>query len=140
MDAFQAIVLSEKLCYLELWNKQRQQIADLYRDGLRDIEVIQFQEANQDKTHVYHLFPILMDERDELGRYLDSKGIQTRVIYPIPLHMMDAYRKLGYEKGEFPNVEEICSRVLCLPVYPGMSQAQAEMVISGIRQFVLSGV
>lgn len=139
MDAFQAIVLSQKLKFLDCWNSERQQIAAAYREGLRELKGLKFQASRSGCEHVYHLFPILFEQRTAIMEFLDSRNVQTRVIYPTPLHLMKAYRHLGYEKGEFPNAERICREVLCLPVFPGMQKAEVDFVIACIHEFMGAG-
>ena len=139
MDAFQAIVLSQKLMFLDCWNAERQEIATAYREGLGELKGLKFQASRSGYEHVYHLFPILFEQRTAIMEFLDSKNVQTRVIYPTPLHLMKAYRHLGYEEGEFPNAERICHEVLCLPVFPGMQRTEVDFVIACIHEFMGAG-
>ena len=135
MDSFQGVALSLKLEYLEQWNQQRQQIAELYRNELDKLSEVCFQRVPNGYVHVYHVFAILVEQRDELQKYLSGRGIETRVIYPVPVHLHPAYENLGLVKGDFPNTESICDSVLCLPIYPGLEHGRARHVAEQIRQF-----
>ena len=135
MDCFQGIALRLKLGYLEGWNHERQQIAEGYRNKLEDLSEVRFQRLPSGYAHVYHVFAILVERRDELQAYLRGVGIETRVIYPVPVHLHPAYRHLGLGQGDLPNAESICSSVLCLPIYPGLEQEQVCEVANQIRRF-----
>ena len=135
MDSFQGIALSLKLDYLEGWNRQRQQIASLYREELEDLSEVRFQRVPSGFIHAYHVFAILAERRDGLQAFLTGLGIETRVIYPIPVHLHPAYQHLGLVKGDFPNTESICDSVLCLPMYPGLDHDCVRDVAEHIRQF-----
>jgi dTDP-4-amino-4,6-dideoxygalactose transaminase len=138
MDVFQSLVLGLKLEYLEEWNVERRQIVGIYRSVLEEVGEIRFQNVPAGYRHVYHVAAALVERRSELTKWLDDRGIETKVIYPTPIHLMNAYRNLGYEKGDFPNAEAIAEKVLCLPVYPGMSEKQAAEVAEAIRGFYSS--
>ncbi len=135
MDTIQAAALSLKMKYLEEWNKWRADLADIYRDGLSDIDEVKFQKVPDGYEHAWHIVAFLCEERNELGAWLGEKGIDTRVVYPTPLHLMEAYKYLGFEKGSFPVAERISEQVLCLPVYPGMPMEQARYVVEMIREY-----
>jgi dTDP-4-amino-4,6-dideoxygalactose transaminase len=135
MDTIQSLVLRLKLPLLEKWNDRRRQLAEIYRTELDDVEEIRFQYVPEGFQHVFHIVALLAERRSELMQFLRAKGIETRVIYPVPIHLDAAYRYLGYEKGEFANAEMICERVICLPVYPGLSDQQAREISFGIGEF-----
>jgi len=135
MDAFQGSVLQLKLDFLENWNEERRQIARQYRHELADLEEVRFQQSPAGYTHVYHVFAILAERRDELHGYLQGMGIETKVIYPVPVHLHPAYQHLGLKRGDLPNAESICNSVLCLPMYPGLGAGQVEKVAIQIRCF-----
>ena len=135
MDSFQGLALSLKLSYLERWNLERQQIANLYRDELIALEQVRFQKVPPGYSHVYHVFAILVERRDELQEFLRDAGIDTRVIYPVPIHLHPAYGHLGLSKGDLPNAESISASVLCLPIYPGLDRLHVGEVATQIRRF-----
>jgi len=139
MDAFQAAVLTLKLPHLDRWNQERRKIAALYRQGIGDLAGFRLQDIPPGFHHVYHLFPLLVERREALQAFLESRQIQTRIIYPIPLHLMPALKHLGYRPGDFPYAEEICAKILCLPCYPGLGESQVEEVVAAIREFSQAG-
>jgi len=74
--------------------------------------------------------------RNELRKYLDSKGIQTMVYYPVSLHLQEVYKYLGHKRGDFPQSEQAQEQVLSLPMYAELSDEQIEEVVRAIREFV----
>jgi dTDP-4-amino-4,6-dideoxygalactose transaminase len=135
MDTIQSLVLRLKLPLLEKWNERRRRLAEIYRTELDEVEEIRFQKVPEGYQHVFHIVALLAERRSELMQFLRAKGIETRVIYPVPLHLDAAYGYLGYKKGDFPNAEVICEKVVCLPVYPGLSDRQAHEIALSIRAF-----
>jgi dTDP-4-amino-4,6-dideoxygalactose transaminase len=120
MDGVQGGVLSVKLKHLDRWNQQRRQVAAQYHEALAGSDIILPAEMPWGQ-HVYHLYVIQADDRDALRRRLESAGIESGLHYPIPLHLQEAYRWLGYQQGSFPVTEAVVSRILSLPMYPGIS-------------------
>ena len=135
MDTIQATVLSLKMKYLDQWNQWRTDLAGIYREGLGDIEEIMFQKVPAGYEHAYHIAAFLCEDRDKLAAWLGDKGVDTRVVYPTPLHLMKAYEHLGFGKGSFPVAERVCEQVICLPVYPGMPKESARQVVDVIRGY-----
>jgi dTDP-4-amino-4,6-dideoxygalactose transaminase len=135
LDECQAAFLSIKLQHLSNWTKDRQQIADWYNDNLSGIENVILPGVAKNATHVYHLFVIRVQRRDELQQYLHQKNIGTLIHYPVPPHLQKAYQHLGYKKGDFPLAEEIANTCLSLPLWPGMTKEQVEYVAACIKEF-----
>lgn len=135
MDTIQATVLSLKMKYLEEWNRWRSEVAGIYREGLNDIEEIRFQKVPAGYKHAYHIVAFLCEDRDRLAGWLREKGVDTRVVYPTPLHLMKAYEYLGFKKGAFPVAEKVSEQVICLPVYQGMPKEEAGQVAELIRKY-----
>ncbi|MEJ2146227.1 MAG: DegT/DnrJ/EryC1/StrS family aminotransferase [Acidobacteriota bacterium] len=135
MDALQARLLSLKLAHLEAWNAERRRLVDVYREELAGIDAIRFQRVPDGYRHAYHILAVLFEERDDLVAYLKERGIDIRVIYPTPLHLMEAYRNLGLSRGDFPNAERVCDEVLCLPLFPGLARESVVRVAQEIRRF-----
>ncbi len=135
MDSFQGLALCLKLEYLDDWNAARRQIAEAYRSELADLGEVRLQRFPAGYTHVYHLFAILAENREELKTFLRRQGIESRVVYPVPIHLHPAYKHLGLTRGAFPNAESICESVLCLPMYPGLEPKQVSHVAREIRRF-----
>lgn len=86
-------------------------------------------------THVYHLYIIRTQKRDQLREYLTQKNIETLIHYPIPIHLQKAYETFGFKKGSFPIAEELANTILSLPIYPGLAQHQQDRIICEIRNF-----
>jgi len=135
LDECQAAFLSVKLPYLNEWTSQRKQIAAWYDEALKDIPAITLPYTAFNATHVYHVYVIRGDKRDQLQQHLSANGIGTLIHYPIPPHMQEAYKHLGYKKGDFPIAEEIAATCLSLPIWPGMTQDMVMHVAASIKAF-----
>ncbi len=135
LDEMQAAFLRVKLPYLDKWNADRKRIAEKY---LREITnpLIKLPLASNDEyEHIYHVFVIRCDKRDELEKYLNENGIGTVKHYPIPMHLQEAYKELGLKQGDLPIAEEISNTVLSIPMYYGMTDEEVECVIKVVNQF-----
>ena len=126
MDAIQAAILRVKLRRLEAWTEIRRARAELYNRLLAG--KVQTPEEMPYARHVYHVYTIRVRERDALRRALSERGIQTAVVYPTPIHLMQAHADLGYRAGEFPEAEQAAKEVLSLPIYAELTEEQAETV------------
>jgi dTDP-4-amino-4,6-dideoxygalactose transaminase len=135
MDAFQATVLNLKLRQLDHWIGARRRLAMAYREVLSGVTGISFQTEPEGYHHSYHLLALLVDRRGELIRFLKDRQIESRIIYPTPIHLLPAYRHLNHRRGDFPVAEMISDRILCFPLYPGMTEAQAVEAADAVRQF-----
>lgn len=135
LDEIQAAILSVKLRYLDKWNQERQQIANWYFEELKNVSQIILPEINPNSNHVFHLFVIRTEKRDELQLFLSSMGIETGIHYPIPVHLQEAYVHLGYEKGDFPVTELISETVLSLPMYVGLTKNKVMYIAQQIIAF-----
>lgn len=134
LDEIQAAVLRVKLRYLDIWNERRRHNARRY------MELLQGTRASLPRTapgnlHTYHQFTIRHPQRDALQQYLKEHGIATAVYYPLPLHLQEAYRCLGYRRGDFPHAELAAEEVLSLPVHPELREEQVEYVAAMVRRF-----
>jgi dTDP-4-amino-4,6-dideoxygalactose transaminase len=132
LDELQAAVLRVKLPLLSAWTERRRQIAQRYRDGMAGLPVGLPAEA-PDCLHVYHQFTVRVPDRDAVQRRMGERGVQTAVYYPVPLHLQPLYRDLGYRPGDFPEAERAAREVLCLPMYPELTDAQVDEVIEALR-------
>jgi dTDP-4-amino-4,6-dideoxygalactose transaminase len=135
MDGFQGAVLRVKLRHLEAWTERRRAIARLYRHLLQDARIDLPQDDPRGEC-VYHLFTAWVDERDQVRAALEARGVQTAIHYPRPVHLQDAYAWLGHGPGSFPHTERACERVLSLPFFPEMSDAQVEAAALALRDVV----
>jgi dTDP-4-amino-4,6-dideoxygalactose transaminase len=134
LDTLQAAILQVKLPHLERWNGTRKKIAALYRDRLADLPLILPHERERG-SHVYHLYVVRSERRDALRDFLAQRGIATGIHYPIPLHLQEAYQYLGYRHGDFPVTEKVAAEIFSLPIFPEMTEAEAERVAASIRAF-----
>lgn len=134
LDELQAAFLSAKLPHLERMNVERRRIADRYLAEIRNPKVI-LPSVDDDYVSVWHVFSIRCNERDALEAYLNEKGIGTNKHYPIPIHLQECYRDLGFHRGDCPIAEEISATELSLPMYYGMTEKEISYVIQAINDF-----
>lgn len=134
LDEIQAAFLRIKLRRLEQWNDDRRRISQKYLDGIDNTSIIKPLELEH-TMHVWHLFAIRTEKRDELQKYLKSQGIDTLIHYPVPMHLQQAYRDLGLEKGSLLLAEKISKEVLSLPIWYGMLDSEVEYVIEIVNSF-----
>jgi len=140
LDALQASILRVKLKHLDDWNQLRCSKASLYTRLLSQIDGIEppyIEKHNKPSCNYYTIR--LKDSRlnrNELRKYLESKGIQTIVYYPLSLHLQEVYKSLGYKPGDFPESEQAQEQVLSLPMYPELSQGQIEKIAQAIWSFL----
>lgn len=140
LDSVQAAVLNVKLPHLAGWNRDRNWAGEQYDTLLLPLQekgIFPIQNYSK-KGHVYHLYVIRVTEqcsinRDTLQAQLSEFAVQTGIHYPIPCHLQPAYKHLGYTEGDFPNSEILSKQILSLPMYPGLSQAQIDHVVSSIQ-------
>ncbi len=135
LDAIQAGILKEKLKRLERWNEKRRELAANYNDLLGDIEGVVTPYNPPWSIPVYHLYVIETEKRDGLQQHLWELGIETGIHYPIPLHLQRAYVGNGYGRGMYPVAEQASTRILSLPMYPGLTLSQQEEIAEAITGF-----
>ena len=136
LDEIQAAILGAQLPFVTEWNERRRQIADRYTAGLSDLrDFITCPSEAKGNRHVYHLYVIQTELRDEMQSGLMEMGIGTLIHYPNPAHLQKAYAYLGYTPGALPVTERIVKRILSLPMYPELTDEQVDAVIHGIRSF-----
>jgi len=134
LDEMQAALLSVKLPHLNQWNRQRKEIAVMYREQLRNLEEVELPMVIEDTDPVYHLFPVKVKKRDELRTHLESQGIETSVHYPTPPHLQKAYEEANLEKGSFPVAEELANHTISLPIWPGLTQDDVSRICEEIKK------
>ena len=135
LDELQAAFLRVKLRYLDKWNEYRKYVAKKYIDGIKNDAIIMPLASTDNYEHVYHVFVIRCERRDELEAYLKDNGISTVKHYPIPMHLQEAYESLGLTKGALPIAEEISDTVLSIPMYYGITDEQINYVIEKLNSF-----
>jgi len=136
LDAIQAAILDVKLKYLDQYVAARQAVADFYDQKLSEIQGLIIPARVSYSSHTFHQYTIQVPEkRDELQKFLGNKGIPSMIYYPMPLHLQEAYKYLGYKKGEFPVSEKLSEQVLSLPMHTELTGEQLEYITSAIREF-----
>lgn len=134
LDEMQAALLNVKLSHYRELRSEREKIAQKYLNEIRNPKII-LPKIRKGAEHVWHLFVVQTENRDKLQNYLNENGIGTQIHYPIPPHLSEAYRYLGYKKGDFPITEKQANSVLSLPIYDGMTNEEAEYVIKAINDY-----
>ncbi|MCW6038893.1 DegT/DnrJ/EryC1/StrS family aminotransferase [Spirulina subsalsa FACHB-351] len=132
LDELQAAILSWRLQHLDQRNEERRRQAHYYIENLQDLP-LQVVAYNPDS--VYHIFPLLVPERDRLQQFLTRQGIGTLIHYPIPPHQQPCYRDYPWAQVHLPRTEQIAQQELSLPLYPGLTHEQQTYIIEQIRTF-----
>lgn len=132
LDEIQAAFLRVKLRYLDKWNCDRRRIADRYLNEINHSEIV-LPVTENGVTHVYHVFGIRCERRNDLEEYLNKNGIKTNKHYPVPIHLQRAYADMRIERGTYPIAEKISDTELSIPIYYGMTDEQVSYVIDTIN-------
>jgi dTDP-4-amino-4,6-dideoxygalactose transaminase len=139
LDELQAALLDFRLPLLEEEVALRRVIAAKYAAGLTGVGDIALPVTAAGRSHRYYLYTIRTGYRDELKKYLAAAGIETRINYPTPVHLMRAYAFLGYTEGDLPVTERLAGEILSLPMYGALPDVHIERVIEQIRKFFMRG-
>jgi dTDP-4-amino-4,6-dideoxygalactose transaminase len=132
LDTMQAVVLQAKLRHLARWNGDRRAAAARYDVMLADLDEVVRPTVLPGNEHVWHLYVIQVERRDQVIAQLLEFGIHAGIHYPVPIHLQGAFRHLGYHPGDFPVAESAARRILSLPLYPGITIEQQERVVDAI--------
>lgn len=140
-DALQAAIVRAKLPYLDQWTAARQANARRYRElfeqaGLVEKGLVGLPYEAPQRRHIYNQFVIRVPRRDELRRFLAEQGIGTEIYYPVPLHLQECFRYLGYQEGDCPHSEAAARNTLALPIYPELTDQQLQYVVDSIGRFL----
>jgi dTDP-4-amino-4,6-dideoxygalactose transaminase len=145
LDALQAAVLLVKLAKLDDWSLQRRRNAEYYNRKLRMTGLVErglairpdpvYAEGGDRNFHIYNHYTIKVKDRDKLRAHLTEKHIGTEIYYPVPLHLQECFKDLGYKKGDFPMAEDAAQNVVSIPIYPELTEAQKEYVVRSIEEF-----
>jgi dTDP-4-amino-4,6-dideoxygalactose transaminase len=135
IDELQAAILRVKLKHFSSWQARRREIAAHYRARLQGYEDI-IRIPPSYPGHTFHIFAILVKDRDGLAAYLRERHIQTAIRYPVPMHLQPALRWLALKKGDFPKAEAWCDKVLTLPIYPEMTSNAVDTVAGAVTDWV----
>jgi dTDP-4-amino-4,6-dideoxygalactose transaminase len=135
LDEIQAALLQFRLASLDREVRRRAELAGLYSEGLRGVGDVALPTVRDGNGHQWYLYTIRTARRDELMHYLAATGMETRINYPTPIHLMGGYRFLGYGEGSLPVTERLAGEILSLPMYPQLPESHVERVIEAIRLF-----
>ncbi len=135
LDALQAALLRVCLKKLDEWNMGRRQVAAWYNEGLKGIAQVKTPKVLPDTEPVYHLYVVIVPDREALAKHLKEKGIETGVHYPCSLNVQPAYAHLKQGKGHFPRAEKACETMLSLPVSPSLTKVEIDYVCEEVRKF-----
>jgi dTDP-4-amino-4,6-dideoxygalactose transaminase len=135
LDTIQAAALSVKLPYLDDWSKSRRAHASVYDRELKGLPIDILVQRSYG-YHIYNQYTIGLDRRDAFREHLKSRQIGHEVYYPVPLHLQECYRDLGYREGSFPASERAAKRVCSLPIFPELRADEQAYVIQAARDFV----
>jgi len=140
LDAIQAAILVVKLQYMDSWNCKRAENASYYNEQFADLGLTT-PYVPDTNTHIYHQYMIRAKNnvsRDSIMNHLKEKGIDSRVFYPLPLHLQPCFDYLRYKKGDFPESERAAEEVFSLPVYPELTREQMDYVIDSVKEGIVA--
>jgi dTDP-4-amino-4,6-dideoxygalactose transaminase len=136
LDALQAAVLRVKLEHLTRWTDMRRNNARRYHSLFDEMGLTECVSLPRESTgHIYNQFVARFPDRDRLQSFLREKGVETEVYYPVPLHLQDCFRQLGYQTGDFPEAEAAARESLALPIYAEITEEQQRYVVEQIAEF-----
>ena len=143
IDALQSAVLGVKLPHLDAWSAGRRARAALYRSAFARHALLEtvtlpvevFAPSGLANHHIYNQFVIRAPRRDALRAHLAKAGIGSEIYYPLPLHLQECFRELGYREGDFPESERAARETLALPIFPELTDEQQEYVVAQIAAF-----
>ena len=146
LDGFQGAVLQVKLKYIAGWNEARRGVAQRYdalfraaglaEDGVYPVHGVVLPKEVPGSRHVWHQYVIRTVRRDELREFLSERKIGSEIYYPVPLHLQDALKSLGYSQGDFPESERAAREVLALPIFPEITEDEQHTVVDAIAAFL----
>ncbi|MBI5470774.1 MAG: DegT/DnrJ/EryC1/StrS family aminotransferase [Ignavibacteriae bacterium] len=135
LDGMQGAVLGVKLPHLAQWTDARRAHAKVYTARLSGLGDIVVPAESPLAKHVYHLYVVQTGNRDSLQSYLTEREIGVGLHYPLPLHLQEAYKDLGYKNGDFPITEKVAAQGLSLPMFAELTHEQIDTVIGAIEDF-----
>lgn len=138
LDTLQAAILRVKLRYLDDYSYARNQAAVWYDDHLKNLPGLEIPVRSDFSTHVFHQYTLKLKDidRDDFMKHLESKGIPSMVYYPVPLHVQQAFRYLGYHEGDFPVSESLCRSVVSLPMHTELDKEQLQYITDNISTYL----
>jgi dTDP-4-amino-4,6-dideoxygalactose transaminase len=134
MEGFQAAVLQVKLGHLNAWNNRRRAIVNRYRTEVQNSKIT-FQALEPGAESVYHIAVVSVEEKDAFTAYLESNQVGFAFHYPVPCHLQNAYKQLGYQQGDIPVSEYQASHCVSLPLFPEMTDAEVDRVVEVLQAY-----
>lgn len=135
LDALQAAVLSVKLNHLPAWNRRKSELAEMYSSQLKNITGLGTPAVREKTVHTFHIYAIRTTQRNELKKFLASKGIETLIHYPTGLPYTQAYQSLQHQPDDFPVTSQLQDEVLSLPLYPELTEKEVTYVTTNILNY-----
>lgn len=135
LDNLQAAVLNVKLKYIDGWNDARRNVAKIYKETLSGISGLQLPVEHADSKHVYHIYAVQVENREDFGAYLKDRGIETGVHYPKAIHQLPAFAKSEFAKESFPVAEKLAKHGISLPMCPTLKNEEAYRVAEAVKSY-----
>lgn len=132
LDAIQAALLRVKLKEIDNWNSKRREIVDIYNNEFKELDLVT-PVCDDKNEHVYHMYILQSENRNEVLEKLKERGVATGVYYPVPLHLQKVYKNLGYKEGDMPVSEYLSHRTFAIPVYPELTEEQIKYIVESIK-------
>ncbi|WP_115642381.1 DegT/DnrJ/EryC1/StrS family aminotransferase [Clostridium putrefaciens] len=133
LDEIQAAILRIKLRKLDTWNTRRRENANFYNESLKDTDLMTPHEEGNLK-HVYHMYILQSEKREEIVSYLKGSGIATGIYYPVPIHLQKVYKGLGYKLGDMPNAEYLSERTFAIPMFAELTSEEKEYIVEKVKE------
>jgi len=132
LDELHAVILGLSLKRIDRWNNERRRLAERYMKQLGDHPQLKIMAPATGRSHIYHLFCLESSARDQMLEVLQQAGVQSAVYYPVPLHLQEAYRHLGYSLGDLPEAERLSQRLFAIPISPYLKDEEQDDVIRAL--------
>lgn len=139
LDTLQAIALLRKLPHLNRWNGERSAAAAMYAERLNGVGDLVLPNVADGSVPAWHLFVMRTADPESLGAFLRERGVASGRHYPEPIHLLGAYRSLGLAAGAFPVSEAVAQECLSLPIFPGITREQLDVVCSAVEDYFARG-
>lgn len=132
LDAIQAAILRVKLKEIDKWNARRREIVEIYNREFKELDLVT-PACDENIEHVYHMYIMQSENREEILTKLKERGVATGVYYPVPLHLQKVYTGLGYKEGDMPVAEYLSHRTFAIPVYPELNDDQIKYIVDSVK-------
>ncbi len=135
LDSLKAAIANLQINDITKVTEKRNHTAQIYDSAFTGIPQIKIPERRTGVRQVFHTYIIQVANRNELMAFLENRGIETKIHYPIPIHLMEAAKPFGYKKGDFPKAEEQTNKIISLPIHQHLTKEQIDYVIKNIIEF-----